>query len=66
MSFRYLIRKSPLHQYMVHTVPFLPKLTLKLHKYKMLDLGVASQHRKWDEVLQGETYIDDGVFHNLP
>ena len=28
--------------------------------------GAPSQHRKWDAVLQGDTCIASGVFHNLP
>ena len=31
-----------------------------------LRFGAPSQHRKWDAVLQGDTSIASGVFHNLP
>ena len=49
---------------MVHTVSFLPKITLKFRQN--ISFGAPSLHRKWDAVLQGETTIAAEVFHNLP
>ena len=49
---------------MVHTVSFLPKITLKFRQN--ISFWAPSLHGKHKDVLQGETLIAVEVSHNLP